>query len=322
MDQPCKQERFEKSEAEARETEEEEEEEEEERREKTRDALEQAHKADVEKDSEDDVEEKQNTPPSLRCIVDVRERALIQRLKQLSENNVHDAVEFTFSVASLDVGDVQFTDANGHIHVAFERKTLVDMCASIKDGRYHEQKYRLQGHVMARGGKVVYLIEEHDGFGRGLRNAAVMHGLQPTALQSAVYGLMFDAGIFVIFTRDVGDTADAIASLWSRHVRRPCVAKAASSGSEPARAMPINPKRNKNITVHTCYAMQLCQIPGVSLKIAQVIAERWPTMADLYAKLGPLDRSQRVKAVSALATIGGKGAQRIVDHLFVDPPLT
>lgn len=287
-------------------------------------------------------------------LVDVREKRLLEALASSTEFRDDDRKKQIKPVA-LDVADVQFAsmcsktectkERDDHregeekkgevrIDVAIERKTIADLCASIKDGRYREQKYRLTNHVMANGGRVCYVIEGAAGERfEGLKINALAHGLQPSALQSCVCDLMLLSNIHVMFTRDVEDTADVLVSMWKRHLLTPCHrhGSGADAGkrNSPAdveylQTITANAKRNKNITPHTCYIMQLCQVPGVSYKTAQILAGRWTTMLDMYTSLAPLERASRIEALASLPTIGKKGAERLVDHLFVskkqDPP--
>ena len=74
--------------------------------------------------------------------VDVRERELIRILG-------NDA-----NVKALDMGDVLVRSGWEWV---FERKTLDDLAASIKDGRYREQKSRLLAHYPPH--RITYILE-------------------------------------------------------------------------------------------------------------------------------------------------------------------
>ena len=76
-------------------------------------------------------------------IIDNRERDLISILKP---NNT----------ANLDHGDIMIT-YDSQVFAIFERKTLSDLAASIKDGRYHNQKKALLESYDTN--KLYYIIE-------------------------------------------------------------------------------------------------------------------------------------------------------------------
>jgi ERCC4-type nuclease len=271
--------------------------------------------------------------------IDYRERSLIDAVKERSD----DKEDITVVIENLELGDVQITknyappgsnDDGGvttDFDVIMERKTLADLCASIKDGRYKEQKNRMLGHLASRYGGaerrrnrvvVIYVLENCQSFGDGLREAAVASGLHPTTIQSCVYNLMFRDGVHVIFTKDVRDTAGLVASLWQKRkkldgsiseIPKPDDEEASFSYKMDATVLA---KRNKNVTPVTCYEMMLCQIPGVSGKTAQVFAEKWPSMATLYADLSGLSHEDRVRRILPLPTMGKKNTLKVLAHLF------
>lgn len=283
--------------------------------------------------------------------IDARERGLIDCLTQRGRRHHLEATESSktthppekkenddsppspsspacFTLRNLHYGDVVFGGRDDDDHdnvIAFERKTLADWCASIKDGRYKEQKHRLMSLVAERGGRVAYIIEGKltDGtIVKGLREASLTNNLQPTALESCLYSLLFKDRVATIFTRDVEDTADVICTLWARHQKeltRPRQQRQPEDESGyHARVLvenSVHGKRNKNITRQTCYLMQLCQIPGVSHRTAEIVQKRWPTMADLFAEMTPVSREQRLAWLSALPTVGKKSGATILEFL-------
>jgi len=212
--------------------------------------------------------------------------------------------------------------------LVIERKTIADFCASIKDGRFKEQKYRLLGSSETKDAHILYVVEGYAGFDR-LTQQARAHGLHPTVLQTCIYDLMFSYGVHVVFTADVGDTAQVVLGLWDRHksrskndkpsscyrARSHCTGESTSTSSVAIEAC-VAAKKNKNITPESCYVMQLCQIPGVSMKTAKIIAGKWCSMQALYADLSPKDDGVRIASFASLPTMGKKNARRVVDHLF------
>ena len=61
-------------------------------------------------------------------------------------------------IEQLHIGDVVFEDVSGNPILIFERKTLVDLAASIKDGRYNEQSFRLDKET-THNHNIIYIIE-------------------------------------------------------------------------------------------------------------------------------------------------------------------
>ena len=58
----------------------------------------------------------------------------------------------------MPLGDIVFVDDDGKELLIVERKSLSDLVASIKDGRYDEQSYRLIHSGLYRH-HIMYLIE-------------------------------------------------------------------------------------------------------------------------------------------------------------------
>lgn len=84
----------------------------------------------------------------MKIYVDCREHQLISLF---SENNLQ------FEQKQLDIGDVLITDENDKVYCIIERKTVKDMIASVKDGRYREQKHRLLLNFNKKN--IIYLIK-------------------------------------------------------------------------------------------------------------------------------------------------------------------
>jgi ERCC4-type nuclease len=80
-------------------------------------------------------------------IIDTREAKLIELIKSTS------TLKIPYLVENLQIGDIiiryQFDENSSSktYNIILERKCITDMIASIKDGRYKEQKIRLQSEV-------------------------------------------------------------------------------------------------------------------------------------------------------------------------------
>ena len=81
---------------------------------------------------------------------DNREKDLIKILEDKGYN---------VTLENLDLGDIQFVDlTTKEIIIIIERKTYADLSASIKDGRYKEQKERMI-HSIKKSIRKIVLIE-------------------------------------------------------------------------------------------------------------------------------------------------------------------
>lgn len=89
--------------------------------------------------------------------LDYREKDLIHICNYLINTNVI-YKDLKISQENLPLGDVILTDENQKDLIIIERKSIKDLTASIKDGRYEEQSYRLNG-INFPNHDIIYLIE-------------------------------------------------------------------------------------------------------------------------------------------------------------------
>jgi hypothetical protein len=131
----------------------------------------------------------------------------------------------------LPLGDIILHDpaGQGRDIVLFERKSLNDLAASIQDGRYKEQSFRLIENATATGfhtHNIVYIIEGDIAQYEAKRNKN--NRITKTALQSAMVSLMYYKGFSVVRTMNLGETADFILHFADK------VAKESADGATPA----------------------------------------------------------------------------------------
>ena len=88
--------------------------------------------------------------------VDTREVALLQQINnQVSVIPVFKNIKV--QTETLPIGDIIIND-DTEDKIIIERKSVNDLLSSIKDGRYEEQSYRLNG-LNHHNHNIVYLIE-------------------------------------------------------------------------------------------------------------------------------------------------------------------
>ncbi len=83
----------------------------------------------------------------VEILIDNREHAMIDMLNES---------KCPIIVSQLDIGDIQYKYA-GELKLIIERKSINDLIASVKDGRYKEQKFRLV-HA-SNSACIMYIIE-------------------------------------------------------------------------------------------------------------------------------------------------------------------
>ena len=208
----------------------------------------------------------------------------------------------------LPLGDVILHDPSqgqglGRDIVIFERKTLADLAASIRDGRYKEQSFRLIETAAATGfhtHNIVYIIE-----GDLTRYDERHTQITKTALQSAMVSLMYYKGFSVVRTMNVGETADFILHFADKVAKEGPLSVADTGAMATATATPtaqayseVSAKKEKRdyITRENIGEIMLSQVPGISAKMASAILAKYggsmyEFLGDLHRKINDYDES-------------------------------
>lgn len=254
--------------------------------------------------------------PSL--VIDCREAALWAAL-----NARPDADALRLKSASLDLGDMWVVGAAAGAAEAsqavptfvIERKAFADLAASIKDGRYREQKRRMLAHYPAH--TITYVIE---GAGSAWLRSGTTHGMPHAVYQGAIFHTMYRDGIHVVFTRDLNETAEWLAC-FARKVFDAPDKFVPGVPASPASALVPTVARRKMASIDpaVCFRLQLCQIPTISNKIATEIARAYPCWEALWGALQPLAPDQRLAALMKLPMVGRKKAEAVVAMLWPAP---
>jgi len=128
-------------------------------------------------------------PPPVETVLDTREKGLIPLLS-------------TWPIRMLPVGDIWIGLSGEEIGpggIVIERKSIDDFEASIKDGRYREQRTRLTGYCKERQARPLYILE-------GMMDR-LWGTLGKETLEKYRNRLLIRYGIAVIHTDSLEDTA-------------------------------------------------------------------------------------------------------------------
>jgi ERCC4-type nuclease len=191
----------------------------------------------VENDKKDDIEEK-------FIQLDMREHGLIKELKK------------PFSTYALDVGDI-WIGKKDKPALILERKTAADFSSSVTDGRYREQRGRLLAYSQELGSKIAYVIE-------GSLNCR----LGEQALIKLIARLQLVHGIPVFRTQSLNDTSRFIENMYEYWKNDNKCFESAVTAQRAVDGIHIKKKDNTNDT-HMFAVNVICQVPGVSVKIAE-----------------------------------------------------
>lgn len=205
--------------------------------------------------------------------IDYREHALIDLLK--SRNNI------PFEVCPLDNGDIHYISDN--IHIILERKTEADLYSSIKDGRWREQKERLDILKAEGNCEIVFLIEQIEFTKRT--------SIDFKLLQGAILNTIFRDRYPIMYSECLENTVEYLEMLYKKVHNNDFNKQRGSSIQIETSSI----KKKLDKTDYT--VLVLSAIPRVSNEIAKKITET-------YSSLDKLIDAFRTGGSNILADIG------------------
>tara|TARA_B110001452_G_C15203073_1_gene417430 strand:- start:318 stop:1001 length:684 start_codon:yes stop_codon:yes gene_type:complete len=227
----------------------------------------------------------------MEIIIDNRENSLI---KLLEEN------EIVFIKKNLEIGDIQFIE-NDEIIYIIERKTINDLGASIKDGRYKEQKMRLLSN---HSDNIYYIIEG---------NIDDCTTLNRKALLGSIINMSFRDNIKVINSNNINDTYDIILQIQKKY-NDGKFKKIETTKENYISAIKTNKK--ENMSKELCNIIQLATIPGVSQNISKIIMEKYGSLNNLIEEYKKTDNLLLVNISLGKRKIGKVLSMKICDYLI------
>ncbi len=216
-------------------------------------------------------------------------------------------------IEQLHIGDVIFEDDSGKPILIFERKTLNDLAASIKDGRYNEQSFRLDKEP-AHNHNIIYIIE-----GDIERYNEKRTHISKKTLISSMFSLLYYKGFSVLRTNGICETADTIVFFADKYDktrineknRKPyyeltdhgaCIGTGADTVTERTQVVMNDSKeteesekycgvlkghkeKNEYITPENINIIMLSCIPSINSKTATQIMSEYKTIQNLLYQL-------------------------------------
>lgn len=221
--------------------------------------------------------ETQDKTKTYKLKIDCREHDLISLIKE----KCNDLSYIEIETGALEIGDFVFMDGEKEIFIV-ERKKATDLAASIKDGRYKEQSYRLDGHSL-HNHNIMFIIE-------GNLNGA---RLDKTTLMSSIFSLNHYQGFSVWKTNSVAETADFIINSFKYILKskKDCFYNTTSLEQEhtingdQSYVNVIKSNKKENVTPKNIGEIMLCQIPGVGAAAAIAVMNRFHSIVNLIADL-------------------------------------
>jgi ERCC4-type nuclease len=139
--------------------------------------------------------------------IDVREPDLLQHINHLT-TTIPIFKNLIIKSETLPIGDIIIADNNNE-KLIIERKSVSDLLASIKDGRYEEQSYRLNG-LEQHNHNIIYLIE---GDVSKVNRFKGDNRTEKLTLYSAMFSLNYYKGFSVFRSFSLEETAILICNM-------------------------------------------------------------------------------------------------------------
>jgi ERCC4-type nuclease len=234
--------------------------------------------------------------------IDCREQELIKKC-QNTLDIVSNFKKIEFKTENLPLGDIIINDGTND-RLIIERKTLSDLAASIKDGRYEEQSYRLNG-ISHHNHNIIYLIE-----GDISKFNTFKERVDKQTLYSAMFSINYFKGFSLMRSNSMDESAMIICNMAnkiSKDKERLGYYKNLSDNitltneiNESANNLTneegvindskqycsvIKKVKKDNVTIDNIGEIMLCQLPGVSSTTAISVLREFKTLPNLIKSI-------------------------------------
>ena len=288
--------------------------------------------------------------------IDNRERELIKKCEDLLVA-VPAFKELKIEIKQLPLGDIIIcsnqNDNTQIDNILVERKTLSDLAASIKDGRYDEQSYRLNG-LPIHNHNIIYLIEGDLGKFNSFKERIDKH-----TIYSAMFSINHFKGFSLMRTNTIDETAFMVCNMAYKigkdkdknpyfqnkmkkmveensNLNNGKVVETVVEGLESEEGLGtgaggtggaggtegtgvkdycavIKKVKKDNITPENIGEIMLCQIPGVSSVSAIAILRQFKTLPELIKAI-----KEDATCLTGVSTTDAKGKTRKISKTTIE----
>lgn len=254
--------------------------------------------------------------------IDYRETVLLNKITALN-----DRPTLTVQSANLPLGDIIICTNEGIEKLMIERKTLADLAASIRDGRYKEQGFRLN-ECNVPNHNIVYLIEGNLQTYRPYVSKA--RAIDKYALMSAFVSITYYKGFSLYKANNLEESAEwllqtayklekegghgfyPLAQAQPKTLADPLTDIEPVTDPEDKYSTVVKRTKKTHITLANIGEIMLGQIPNVSCVVAIAVMEKFKTMKGLIEAL-TLDKN----ALNSLVTINKAGQPRKINKTSI-----
>jgi ERCC4-type nuclease len=230
----------------------------------------------------------------MQLFIDLREpKSLVSYIISLNETS---NTKITIIQKNLDIGDYIFYDELSSKEILIiERKSLADLEASIKDGRYNEQSFRLN-ETNLHNHNIIYLLE----------GAIIKYNPNfRSTLYSSLFSLNYYKGFSVINVLNQTETGDILMAFASKLLRenKPGFYSDLSNNNENNNTNYISTlktTKKSHINSENIFQLMLMQIPGISDVSALALSNEFKNMENLLNSLKStnIEKLENIKLAS------------------------
>lgn len=241
----------------------------------------------------------------MELIVDHRESDLMQELERRN---------IPYQRENLPIGDVLIKHQQSPI-LLIERKTVRDLIASLRDGRYHNQRERWKEFQTNYEEAQVSLWVEGDLIGCYDANESLKSSLMNSLLR-----LQSIHKILVYQIKNNAQFVQSLKMLLEKFEKDPTHLQPSNEKTlttlESNKVLDLKPfKKTTDVSPECVWRSTLCLIPGVSATNASQILTIFPTLKSLLLEEDPIPKLENLKI--GKRKLGKKLAERIVALLCV-----
>lgn len=241
--------------------------------------------------------------------LDFRESDLHSEIIKLRMSGAFSKI--TLETDNLPIGDIIICQDDGKEQMIIERKTLPDLAASIRDGRYNEQSFRLN-QCAVHNHSIVYLLE---GNIHRYKSSKYGRSINKEALISAMTSITWSKGFSIYRSLDTTEsalwllqTADKLGRIKEKYFYEEDASScgnAADNSSDKDYTAVSKRVKKANITPDNIGSIMLAQIPSVSTASACAIMNKYETVPKLIQAITAND-----KALDDITTLTKSGKTR------------
>jgi ERCC4-type nuclease len=244
--------------------------------------------------------------------IDYRETDLLSKMTLLNQH-----ADITIQSVNLPLGDIIICTDDGTEKVMIERKTLKDLAASIRDGRYKEQGFRLSACDVPNH-NIFYLLEGNLQTYKPFHKGAV----DKYALLSSMVSITYYKGFSLYRANTLDESAEWLLQVAFKigkeggepfYVKNMTTATTSDAPVDDAYSTILKRTKKNNITPENIGEIMLSQIPNVSTGVAITIMEKYKTLKQLMDALS-LDK----KALDGIKTVNKAGQARKINKTTIE----